>query len=69
VTLSPDRQDRIGTSQFVQPAAPTVILRTSAAGGFDWTSAAIGALAGLGLTLAAMAVLSVRGRRDVALPS
>ena len=68
VTLAPDRQDGVGTDRFVQPAVPTVILRASD-GGFDWTSAAIGALAGLGLSRAAMAALSARGRRDIALPS
>ena len=69
VTLPPDRQDLLGTDRFVQPAAPTVILRASGNGGFDWTSGAIGALAGLGLSLAAMAALMMRGRRDIALPS
>ena len=68
VTLPPDRQDLVGTDRFVQPVVPTVILRGSD-GGFDWTSAAIGALAGLGLSLAAMAALMMRGRRDIALPS
>jgi len=68
VTLAPDRQDRLGTSLFSRPMPATVIVRTSP-GGFDWTSAAIGALAGLGLSLAAMAALMMRGRRDVALPS
>ena len=68
VTLSPDRQDGLGSSHWVQPAVPTVILRAGGSG-FDWTSAAIGALAGLGLSLAAMAALSMRSRRDIALPS
>jgi hypothetical protein len=45
-----------------------VIVR-SAAAGFDWTAAVIGAVAGLGLSLVAMAALFTRGRRDIALPS
>jgi hypothetical protein len=67
-TAPPDRVDGLGSSRFTRVAAPTVILR-SASSGFDWTSAVIGAVAGLGLALVAMAALLARGRRDVALPS
>jgi hypothetical protein len=68
VTLSPDRQDGLGSARFVQPQPATVILRSTSTG-FDWTSALIGAVAGLGISLAAMAALMMRGRRGVALPS
>ncbi len=68
VQAPPDRVDGLGSSRFTPVAAPTVILR-SAPSGFDWTSAVIGAVAGLGLALVAMAALLARGRRDVALPS
>ena len=68
VQAPPDRVDGIGSSRFTPVVAPTVILR-SAPSGFDWTSAAIGAIAGLGVALVAMAALFARGRRDVALPS
>jgi hypothetical protein len=64
----PDRIDGIGSSRFTPVAAPTVIVR-SAPSGFDWTAAVIGAVAGLGVALVAMAALLTRGRRDVALPS
>jgi hypothetical protein len=68
VVTPPDRVDGIGSSRFIPVAAPTVIVRSSSTG-FDWTSAVIGAVAGLGLALVAMAALFTRGRRDVALPS
>jgi hypothetical protein len=64
----PDRIDGIGTDRFTPAVAPTVIVR-SASSGFDWTAAIIGAVAGLGVALVAMAALLTRGRRDVALPS
>jgi hypothetical protein len=68
VVTPPDRADGLGGSTFTPVVAPTVIVRSVPAG-FDWTSAAIGAVAGLGLALVAMAALLTRGRRDVALPS
>jgi hypothetical protein len=68
ILAPPDRADGLGSSRFTPVAAPTVIVR-SASAGFDWTSAVIGAVAGLGLALVAMAALFTRGRRDVALPS
>ena len=68
VALPPDRQDGLGSARFTQSAVPTVIVR-SANSGFDWTSALIGAVAGLGIALAAAAALMARGRGDVALPS
>jgi hypothetical protein len=64
----PDRVDGIGSSRFTPVVAPTVIVR-SATSGFDWTAAVIGAIAGLGVALVAMAALLARGRRDIALPS
>ena len=54
--------------RFTPVVAPTVIVR-GAPSGFDWTAAIIGAVAGLGVALVAMAALLSRGRRDVALPS
>jgi hypothetical protein len=68
VVTPPDRADGVGSSRFIPIAAPTVIVRNDSAG-FDWTSAVIGVVAGLGLALVAMAALFTRGRRDVALPS
>jgi hypothetical protein len=68
VLAPPDRVDGLGGSRFTPVVAPTVIVR-SAAAGFDWTAAVIGAVAGLGLSLVAMAALFTRGRRDIALPS
>ena len=68
VQLPPDRVDGLGSSRFTPVVAPTVIVR-SASSGFDWTAAIIGAVAGLGVALVAMAALLTRGRRDVALPS
>jgi len=64
----PDRIDGVGSSRFTPVVAPTVIVR-SVPSGFDWTAAVIGAIAGLGVALVAMAALLTRGRRDVALPS
>jgi len=60
VTLSPDRTDKVGTSGFVTQAVPTVILRP--ASGFNWTDAAIGAIAGLAVALIATAAFAGRGR-------
>jgi hypothetical protein len=68
VVTPPDRADGLGGSRFAPIVSPTVIVRSVPAG-FDWTSAVIGAVAGLGLALVAMAALLTRGRRDVALPS
>jgi hypothetical protein len=64
----PDRVDGLGSSRFTPVVAPTVIVR-GAPSGFDWTAAILGAIAGLGIALVAMAGLLARGRRDVALPS
>jgi hypothetical protein len=64
----PDRVDGIGSGRFTPVVAPTVIVR-GAPSGFDWTAAVIGAVAGLGVALVAMAALLARGRRDIALPS
>ena len=64
----PDRVDGLGSSRFTPVVAPTVIVR-GAPSGFDWTAAILGAIAGLGVALVAMAGLLARGRRDVALPS
>ena len=66
---APDRIDGLGGSNFTPVATPTVIIRSSPAVGFDWTAAVLGAVAGLGIALVAMAALLSRGRRDVALPS
>lgn len=66
---APDRVDGLGSARVPGVSAPTVIIRSNDAG-FDWTSAVIGAVAGMGLALIALAgTLLVRGRRDVALPS
>jgi hypothetical protein len=68
VQLPPDRLDGLGSDRFTPVVAPTVIVR-SASSGFDWPAAIIGAVAGLGIALVAMAALLTRGRRDIALPS
>jgi len=67
--LPPDRVDHLGSNLYTYPQPATVILRPSSASGFDWTSALIGAMAGVGILLAVLAALTMRGRRDVALPS
>ncbi|HXD71287.1 MAG TPA: hypothetical protein VN615_15585 [Gaiellales bacterium] len=76
VTLAPDRVDRIGTArqhQALAPLAPAdtiVVHTTSTKGGFDWTSAAIGAATALLIALiVGGAGMTFRGRRNVALSS
>ncbi len=69
VQTPPDRIDGFGGSNFTPVATPTVIVRSAPGVGFDWTAAVLGAVAGLGVALVAMAALLSRGRRGVALPS
>jgi hypothetical protein len=65
----PDRVDALGSARVPSVSVPTVIIRSTGSG-FDWTAAVIGAVAGIGFALVALAgTLLVRGRRDVALPS
>jgi len=73
--VPPDRADGLGSerlpSAYVTPpaTAPTVIIRSTGAG-FDWTAAVIGAVAGIGFAVIALAgTLLFRSRRDIALPS
>jgi hypothetical protein len=73
--MPPDRADGLGSerlqSAYVTPPAPapTVIIRSTGAG-FDWTAAVIGAVAGIGFAVIALAgTLLLRSRRDIALPS
>jgi hypothetical protein len=71
----PDRVDQVGTAGQHQAPAPlasadTIVVHTSAKGGFDWTSAAIGAATALLIALiVGGAGMTFRGRRNVALSS
>ena len=55
-----DRSTEHGGTVAVAPSAPAVIVR---AGGFDWTSAGIGAISTVGLALVALGAVAMRGRR------
>lgn len=49
---------------------PTVIVRTTTSGGFNWTDAGLGAASGLAAGIVALGgAMAVRGRRRVALSS
>jgi hypothetical protein len=68
-TRPPDRVDGLGSSSFTTVSAPVVAAVNRSNSSFDWTAAVLGAVAGLGIALLAMAAWGTRSRRDVALPS
>jgi hypothetical protein len=69
-TRPPDRVDGLGSSRFTTVSKPVLASAASNnSSSFDWTAAVLGALAGLGIALVAMAAWATRSRRDMALPS
>jgi hypothetical protein len=66
VRLSPDRADGLGSARLPTVQTSTVIAGTSSRS-FDWGDAAVGAAAGLGAALVAVAAMAARGRRRVPL--
>jgi hypothetical protein len=76
VTLSPDRLDKVGTTDqrglLATVGGETAIVHSAstADSGFDWTAAGIGAGTALAIVLIVGAAgMTVRGRRGVALSS
>ena len=71
ITRPPDRVDGLGGSRFTTVSKPVIASAPSnhTSSSFDWAAAVIGALAGLGIALLAMAAWGTRSRRDMALPS
>lgn len=69
VQLPPDRVDGLGSARLPYVPVPTVIVRTTGSGEFNWADAAVGAASALAVSLLAAAAIIARGRRQVALPS